>query len=163
MKMTDKLAEAFNRQITMELASSMAYLQMAAHFENENLIGMAAWMRMQSQEERDHAEQFIQFVIDRGNKVRLGSLDAPSADYERVEQVFETALDQEQEVSRAIHDLYRLASDEGDLASYPFLQSFIAEQNEEEALVETILERVRLAGGESSAILLLDRELGSRK
>jgi ferritin len=71
-------------------------------------------------------------------------------------------LHQEQAVTRAIHDLYRLASDSGDLASFPFLQSFIAEQNEEEATVETILERLRLAGGESSAILLLDSQLGAR-
>lgn len=163
MRMTDELSEAFNQQITMELASSLAYLQMSAYFENENLTGMAAWMRMQSAEERGHAEQFLQFVIDRGNKVRLGALDAPTADYDTVEQVFETALAQEQSVTKAIHGLYRLASDVGDLASFPFLQSFIAEQNEEEAMVETILERVRLAGGESSAILLLDGELGSRQ
>ncbi len=32
----------------------------------------------------------------------------------------------------------------------------------EEATVETILERARLAGGESGAILLLDNELGAR-
>jgi len=162
MKLPDDLAEAFNDQITMELASSVAYLQMAAHFEGENLIGMGSWMKAQAEEEKVHAHRFLQFVLDRGNPVRIGAIDAPSADFESVEQVFETALAQEQRVTKAIHDIYRLASDSGDLASFPFLQTFIAEQNEEEAMVETILERVRLAGGESSAILLLDNELGGR-
>ncbi len=162
MKMPDELASAVNDQITVEMASSVAYLQMAAHFETENLTGMASWMRMQAEEEKDHAHRFMDFVLDRGNPVRLGSIEAPESSFESVEHVFKTALEQEQMVTKAIHDIYRLASDKGDLASFPFLQEFIEEQNEEEATVETILERVRLAGGESSAILLLDRELGSR-
>jgi len=162
MKMPDELAAAFNDQISMELGSSMAYLQMSAYFEAENLTGMAGWMRMQATEETDHAHRFMQFVVDRGNPVRLGAIEAPVSGFDGVEQVFVTALEQEQEVTRAIHDLYRLATESGDLASYPFLQTFIEEQNEEEATVETILERVRLAGGESSAILLLDSQLGSR-
>lgn len=162
MKMPDELAAAVNDQITMEMASSVAYLQMSAHFEAENLTGMASWMRMQAEEEKDHAHRFMDFVLDRGNSVRLGAIEAPESSFESVEHVFKTALEQEQAVTKAIHDIYRLASDKGDLASFPFLQEFIEEQNEEEATVETILERVRLAGGESSAILLLDRELGSR-
>lgn len=162
MKMPDDLTTAFNEQITMELASSVAYLQMSAYFEAENLTGMAAWMRTQSEEEKDHAYRFMSFVMDRGSEVKVGAIEAPESEFKNVEHVFETSLAQEQGVTQAIHDLYRLASDNGDLASYPFLQSFIEEQIEEEAMVETILERVRLAGGESSAILLLDNELGGR-
>lgn len=162
MRMSDELATAFNRQISMELASSLGYLQMSAYFEEENLTGMASWMRLQADEERDHALRFFDFVIDRGNTVRLESLDAPQAEFSDAESVFEAALKTEQEVTEAIHDLYRLASDSGDLASYPFLQSFIEEQNEEEAMVETILERIRRAGNEPSAILLIDGELGGR-
>lgn len=162
MKMPDDLAAKFNDQITMELGSSVAYLQMCAHFETENLTGMASWMRMQAEEEKEHAHRFMDFVLDRGNAVELGAIEAPKAAFDSTEQVFQTALTQEQTVTQAIHDIYRLAADKGDLASYPFLQEFIEEQNEEEAMVETILERVRLAGGESSAVLILDRELGSR-
>jgi ferritin len=162
MKLPDELAKAFNDQVTMELGSSIAYLQMCAHFEDANLVGMASWMRMQSAEETDHAHRFMQFVLDRGNSVRIEAIDAPKADFAGVEEVFETSLAQEQSVTKAIHDIYRLAIDLGDLASIPFLQSFIEEQNEEEASVETILDRVRLAGGESSALLLLDSELGAR-
>ena len=162
MKLPDELAKAFNDQITMEVGSSIAYLQMSAHLENVNLVGMAAWMRMQSEEEKDHAHRFMKFVLDRGNTVELSAIEALKSDFDSVETVFATSLAQEQAVTKAIHDIYRLAADQGDLASFPFLQSFIAEQNEEEATVETILERVRLAGGESSAILLLDSELGAR-
>lgn len=163
MKMSEDLAAAFNTQVTTELSASITYLQMAAYFDGENLTGMGSWMRAQAEEEKNHAHLFLDFVLNRGNSVEIGSINAPTAGFTSVENVFEVALAQEQTTTRAIHDIYRLAFESGDLASYPFLQTFIAEQNEEEATVETILERVRLAGGESSAILLLDSELGERK
>lgn len=160
--MPDDLAKTFNDQITMELGSSVAYLQMAAWFEAENLTGMANWMRAQSEEEKEHAHRFLEFVLDRGNRVSIGAIEAPTADFSDVESVFAASLSQEQAVTKSIHDIYRMATEQGDLGSYPFLQTFIMEQNEEEATVETILERVRRAGGESSALLLLDSELGTR-
>lgn len=162
MTMPDDLAAAFNDQITMELTSSVAYLQMSAYLADKNLTGMASWMRHQAEEEKEHAHEFLDFVLDRGNQVRIGAIEAPATEFKSPEDVFETALNQEQEVTRAIHDLYRLATDSGDLGCYPFLQSFIAEQIEEESTVDGILERVRLAGGESGAILLLDHELRVR-
>lgn len=162
MRIPQELEEAFNNQIGMELSSSTAYLQMSAYFANRNLVGMSRWMRAQAEEERFHAHRFLDFVLNRGNQVKLGAIKAPTETFNSAEEVFAAALEQEREVTNAIHDLYRLASDHGDLASYPFLQAFIAEQNEEEAMVETILDRIRLANGESGAILLLDNELGSR-
>ena len=162
MRMTDDLTATFNDQITMELGASISYLQMAAYFEGKNLVGMASWMRQQAEEEKVHAHKFIDFVLDRGNDVKIGSIKAPKSEFETAEKVFEAALAHEQAVSVAIHDIYRLASDKDDLACFPLLQWFIAEQNEEESTVETILERVRLASGDSSAILLLDAELGAR-
>jgi len=162
MRMPEDLEAAFNRQVTMELTSATAYLQMAAFFANRNLIGMSGWMRAQAAEERAHADRFFDFIVDRGNTVQLGDVPAPRSDFAGPEEAFEASLAQEQAVTEAIHGLYRLASERGDLASFPFLQTFIAEQNEEESMVQTILDRLRLAGGDSGAIFLLDHELGTR-
>jgi ferritin len=162
MRMPEELEAAFNDQVTMELHASTAYLQMAAYFSDRNLSGMSRWMRAQADEERAHAYRFFDFILDRGNRVRIGDAPAPAAEFQGPEEVFAAALVQERDVTKAIHDLYRLASERGDLASFPFLQAFIGEQNEEEAMVETILDRIRLAAGDSSAIFLLDHELGAR-
>ncbi|MEZ5175533.1 MAG: ferritin [Acidimicrobiia bacterium] len=160
--MADELVAAYNEQVTLELASSVAYLQMAAHFESSNLVGMAGWMRAQAAEEAAHADRFIAFILDRGADVKIGNIPAPTTDFGAPEAVFEASLNQERAVTKSIHDLFRLARKNDDLASEPFLSSFIDEQIEEESTVESILERVRLAGGESSALLLLDSELGAR-
>ena len=162
MKMPEELERAFNDQVTMELESANAYLQMASWFSYENFEGMASWMRAQTEEERSHAELFLDFVLDRGGRVVLGAVDAPAFEFTSPLEVFETALSQEEAVTESIHDLYRMADELGDLSSIPFLQEFITEQNEEEATVGTIVDRLRIADGQSSALLMLDNELGAR-
>lgn len=162
MRMPEQLEEAFNRQVTMELASANSYLQMAAWLSHQNLDGMSAWMRAQAAEEREHADRFLDFILHRGGRAIIGEVGAPTNEFDSPLAVFEEALAQEEAVTKAIHDLYRLASDLGDLSSYPFLQDFISEQNEEEAMVSAIVDRLRLTDGQSSALLLIDRELGAR-
>jgi ferritin len=162
MKMSEKLAEAFSRQVTMELSSSVAYLQMSAWFDSIDLPGMASWMRIQSEEERQHALRFMDFVLDRGNKLVIGERPKPKSEFESPKGLFEAALAQEQSTTNSIRDLYLKASEEKDVESYPLLDWFLTEQVEEESTVQKILGQLGHAGSDGSALLMLDRELGAR-
>ena len=162
MKMSDALAEAFSDQVTMELSSSVAYLQMSAWFDAFDLPGMASWMRIQSEEERLHALRFMDFVLDRGNKLVIGERRKPVADFESAKAVFEAALAQEQSTTQSIRGLYLRATDEKDVESYPLLDWFLTEQVEEESTVQKILGQLGHAGSDGSALLMIDRELGAR-
>jgi ferritin len=162
MKMSDALAAKFNDQITLELESSIAYLQMAAYFDARSLSGMAAWMRVQSEEERIHALRFFDFVLDRGNDVSIGQIPAPALDIDSALSAFEMALAQEERVTASIQGLYRAATEEVDAASFPLLQWFLEEQVEEESTVSEIVDRLGLVGEDGGALLELDRELGAR-
>lgn len=160
--MSPALQDAYNDQITLEFASSYAYLQMAAFFDDANLPGFANWMRRQADEERIHAMKFFRFVLDRGSRVELRAIPAPSVDYTSPLSVFEASLNHEQTVTRAIHDLYSRATEEKDYESLPLLHWFIDEQVEEEATVSELIEQIAMAGDNGAALLLLDRELGTR-
>lgn len=162
MEMNDRLAKAFADQITMELASSIAYLQMSAWFESTDLPGMASWLRIQANEERNHGIKFMDFVLDRGNYIEVGAIEKPEASFDSPKGVFEAALEQERSVSKAIRDLYLQATAEKDVESYPLLEWFLTEQVEEEKTVQNILGQLRHAGPDGSALLLLDRELAAR-
>ena len=162
MAMSAELQDAYNDQITLEFASSYAYLQMAAFLDDANLPGFANWMRQQAEEERVHAMKFFAFVLDRGNQVELRSIPAPSSDYTSPLSVFEASLAHEQKVTASIHALYSQANDEKDFESLPLLHWFITEQVEEEATVSELIEQVAMAGDNGAALLLLDRELGTR-
>jgi ferritin len=69
--------DAINQQIKHEFYSSFLYLSMSAYFESVNLPGFAHWMRVQSQEEHEHAMKFFDFVSDRGGSVELQAIDQP--------------------------------------------------------------------------------------
>lgn len=160
--MSADLLDAYNEQITLEFASSYAYLQMAAYFDDANLPGFANWMREQAEEERTHAMKFFDFVLERGNQVELRAIPAPSGDFTSPLSVFEASLAHEQKVTRSIHDLYSRATEDKDYESLPLLHWFIDEQVEEESTVSELIEQVAMAGDNGAALLLLDRELGTR-
>jgi ferritin len=162
MRMSEKLATAFSVQVTMELSSSVAYLQMSAWFDSIDLPGMSMWMRIQSEEERLHALRFMDFVLDRGNKLVIGERAKPTSDFDSPKAVFEAALAQEQKTTRSIRELYLMATEEKDVESYPLLDWFLTEQVEEESTVQKLLGQLGHAGTDGSALLMLDRELGAR-
>jgi ferritin len=162
MQIPERLAEKLNDQITLELASAIAYLQLAAYFDAADLPGMASWMRSQSAEERDHAERFMAHLVDRGGEVGLGAIPAPQSGITTPLHAFQVALGHEQKVSDSIREIYRLANDLGDIDSVPLLHWFVAEQVEEEASVSEIISQLERVGSEGSALLILDQELGKR-
>ena len=163
MPLSKKMLDALNDQITMELAASHSYLAMAGWFESQNLPGMAAWMQLQSAEERAHGLKFFEFVVDRGEDVELGALGKPTVAFTSPADVFEQALAQEKNVTASINALYSLANAEGEYEAIPLLTWFINEQVEEEASVDQVVEDLRRAGGDPQTLLMLDRELGGRQ
>jgi len=163
MAISKSLEAAYNDQINLELASSYAYLQMAAFLDEENLPGMSAWMRLQAEEERVHAMKFFDFVLEREGHVELAAIAAPGLSLSTALAAFEASLAHEQKVTAAINDLYALATDERDFASYPLLNWFVEEQIEEESNVGLIVEQLRMIGEDRTALLMLDRELGARQ
>lgn len=162
MSWNDDLEKAFNEQITAEFASSYEYLALAAWLEKRSLPGMAHWMQQQADEERAHALKLYQFVLDRDGTVTLGSIAAPEAGLDSPLDVFERVLAHERTITTRINDLYSLVTDQRDFASLPLLDWFVNEQVEEEATILQIVDDLRLAGREGHALLMIDRELGSR-
>ena len=162
MRIDDNVRDAFNAQTTREVQAAYNYLAMAGWFEANGFPGFARWMQHQSEEEWAHAKRMFQFVLDRGGEIAFGDLAAPRAAYGSVLEVFETGLEQERAVSGHIKDLYALAMDARDFASMPLLDWFIDEQIEEEASFGQIVDDIRRAGDDAHAMLILDRELGSR-
>ena len=162
MALTTELIAAFNAQVTLELESAHQYLALSAWLEGEGLPGMAHWMRMQASEENEHAMKFFEFLIDRNASVKLGPVPEPKSDFDSVVDVFQASLAAEQRVTAAINDIYTVATDARDFASYPLLDWFVNEQVEEEAAVQQIIDDLERTDGSGHALLMLDRELGTR-
>ena len=154
--------DAINSQIQKELYSSYLYLAMAAYFEERSLAGLAKWMRLQADEEREHAMKFYDHLIDRGGRVSLMAIEAPKSEWPSSMEVFKEAQAHEAKVTASIHSLYDLAVKEKDYPAQVLLQWFITEQVEEERNVAGIVAQLELVEARASAILMLDHRLGKR-
>lgn len=160
--MTSSVLEAITRQITAEFNASSSYLAMAAWCEHHKLMGAGSWLRLQSQEEHGHAMKLFNFVLARDHMVKLEGVDKPRSEFDSIVTVFESALAQEQQVSRNIDALYELAFKEKVFAAMAELQWFITEQVEEEKTVREIVAKLHMVKDDPASILDLDRELGDR-
>ncbi len=156
------LQQAMNDQIRKEFESAYIYLSMAAWMEDQNLPGFAAWLRLQAREESTHAMKIFDHLIDRGCRVELQPLAGPPTDFKSSLHVFQEVKKHEEKVTKSINDLYGQALDDRDYASQVFIQWFITEQVEEEKNSSQVLESVRRVGDNQAALVMLDRELGSR-
>ena len=162
MQLSSPMQKAINDQIRREFASEYVYLSMSAWFAQRTLDGFANWMRIQAGEEHLHAMKLFEYLLDRGGSVTLQAIDAPPSRWKTSLAVFEEAKRHEAMVSASIGDLYARAAKELDYPTQAMLQWFLTEQVEEEKTSGAIVERVRMAGDNASALLMLDRELGER-
>ena len=160
--MNKSVEEAFNDQINEELFSSYVYLAMAAHFETLNLEGFTNWMKHQAQEELAHAIRLFDHINRRGGRVELEAIGKPPLEYGTPVEVFEKALAHEQHISKCIHELFKVAQEENDYPAQLELQWFVEEQVEEEESTGRVVDQLRMAGDNQSALLMLDREMAQR-
>ncbi|MFZ9870469.1 MAG: ferritin [Candidatus Kapaibacteriota bacterium] len=162
MPITPAVVEAINNQIQAEFQSAYQYLAMSAWFHENNLPGCAHWMNIQWQEETAHAMKLFGYVHDRGGAVTLQAITAPEHTYASPLDVFRAVREHEAWITSRITELYDIAVAHRDLPLQIMLQWFISEQVEEEAVVDSIIERLQMIGGDGPSIYLLDRELGGR-
>jgi ferritin len=157
-----KIEKGFNDQIDAENYSAYLYLAMAAYFEKTDLPGFANWLKCQVQEELSHAMRFYNFINDRSGTIKLGALEAPPVKWKSPLDAFKAALKHEVYITDRINKLVDLARLEKDHAADNFLQWFVAEQVEEEAQTDEVVQQLKLVGGNGYGLLMLDREMGAR-
>jgi ferritin len=160
--LNQKIQDAFNKQINEELYSAYLYLSMSAHFESENLKGMANWMRVQAQEEMVHVMKFYTFILNRNGRVSLTQIGSPKTDWKSPLEAFEDVYKHECHITKCIHDLVDLSLKESDHAANTFLQWFVNEQVEEEASALEVADKLKFVGDNKVALFMMDNELGQR-
>ncbi|MCD4792844.1 MAG: ferritin [Bacteroidales bacterium] len=157
-----KIEKELNDQINAEYWSAYFYLSMAAYFESENLPGFANWMRIQYQEEISHVLKFFDYINERGGRVILKPIDAVKTVWNDPIEIFEDTYKHEQKVTELINNLVNISFEEKDHATYNMLQWYVAEQVEEEAAADSILQQLKMLEGNKHGLLMLDRELKQR-
>ncbi|MHC1625645.1 MAG: ferritin [Methermicoccaceae archaeon] len=161
--MDQKLVDAINKQINAELYSGYMYLSMSAYLDANNLPGIAHWMKIQAIEEYSHAMRLYNYIVERGDVVKLFAIEQPPTEWKSIIDVFEKTYEHEVKVTGMINDLMTLAIKKGDYATQNMLQWFVEEQVEEESSADEILQKLRRIGDDGRGLLMIDAELGARQ
>ena len=159
---SDAMAAALNKQVNAEFWSAYLYLSMSNNFQTMGRRGAANWFRIQFQEEQAHALALVDYIHAQNRRVSLQAINDVPQQWDNLQEAFAKTLEHEMAVTRLIHDLYALAEKEQDFATRQMLNTFIAEQVEEEENVREIIDDLTLIGEDGSGIYQLDRQLASR-
>ena len=154
-----KVSEALNKQIELEASSSQFYLAMASWAETEGLNGISAFLYHHADEERMHMLKLIKFVNERGAHGIVPALKQPPVTFKSVKSVFEQVLAHEVKVSNEINKLVDTCLKEKDYTTHNFLQWYVSEQIEEEALARKIVDKLKLLGEDKGGIYFFDRDM----
>lgn len=157
---TKKVESALNEQISLEAASSQYYLAMASWAETQGLEGVAAFLYTHADEERMHMIKLVKYVNERGGKAQIPALKAQPQTFKSVQFVFEEVLKHEVLVSNEINNLVEICLKEKDYTTHNFLQWYVSEQIEEEALARKVLDKLKLIGKDASGLYFFDRDMG---
>ena len=156
---SEKMEAALNNQIELEGYASFLYLAMASWCDKEGMEGCAEFMHRQSDEERMHMLKIFHYISEVDGYALTPQIKQPPHEFESVQAMFKSVYEHEQKVTNSINKLLGIAKQEDDYSTWNFLQWYVEEQREEEALMRTILDRIKLIGNGPQSLYYIDKEV----
>lgn len=156
------MAEALNAQMTKEAHAAQIYLSYGAWADSQGFGGVANFLFRHAHEERNHMMKILEYILKRGAEAKIVAIPAPPENPTSINNCFEKVFGHEVDNTTAIYKIVRLSHDEGDWATWNFMQWFVKEQTEEENLAQDLLDKIKVAGGEKAdhaSLYSLDRDL----
>lgn len=159
--MKKNINQALNEQIALEAESSHIYLSMASWAEKTGYHGVAQFLYKHSDEERLHMLKLIRFVNERDGVAIIPAIKQPKETYKNLLEVFQSILEHEVYVTNEINKLVELSLKEKDFTTHHFLQWYVSEQLEEEAMAKQINDKLKLIGNDKMGIYVFDRDINN--
>ncbi len=157
--LSKKIEEALNRQVEIEAESSQFYLSMASWAEVKGFNGSAKFLYAHADEERMHMLKLVRFINERGGQAKVSALKEPPTSFSNLTDIFESLLAHEIKVTEEINALVHITLQEQDYTTHNFLQWYVSEQIEEEALARNIMDKLNMIGNDKGGLYLFDRDL----
>lgn len=153
--------DALNAQINAELTASYVYTAMGAYFgrDDVSLPGFKGFFQHNAEEEREHAQKFIDYVNLRGGRVNLAAIKQPEKFEWTPLGALTDALALEKEVNQKLLNLHVVATDSNDPQLTDFIEGdFLNEQVDAiKKLADLITNLHRV--GEGLGVYLFDKDL----
>jgi ferritin len=103
--------------------------------------------------------KLVKFINERGGVAEIGAIEKPKSEFNTVSEVFSDLLEHEMMITNAINEIVHVCLKENDFTTHNFMQWFVSEQMEEEALARTIMDKIKIIGENNSGLYLFDRDI----
>ena len=161
MRLSDEMKTALNQQIVIESEAASFYLYMASWCEVSGHDGASEFFYRQSDEERMHMLKIVHYMNRLGTIADISTIREPPKILNSLEEIVKTSLENEQRVTKSIHEIITLAEKERDRRTFDFMQWFVKEQIEEEDTIDRILQKFDVIGRDKLAINEIDKYMKS--
>lgn len=161
-RLSKPLSTALNSQMTKEANASQIYLSFGTWADCQGFGGIANFLFRHARDKRNQMMKILDFILKRGAKVQVKAIPSPHENPVSINNCFEKIFEYEVDNTKAVYKLLKMSLDEEDWATWNFMQWFVKEQIEEVTLAMSLMDKMKIAGGEkvsSSALYLLDRDI----
>ncbi len=162
-RLSASLSAALNQQMTNEAHNAQIYLSYGSWAADLGYDGISNFLFRHANEERNHMQKFLEYILKRGGKAVITAIPDPGPDPVDMNDCFEKVFSSEVKNTESIYKIVAMSFQEQDWATWNFLQWFVKEQTEEETMAMDLLSRIKIAGGSrasDSVLYTLDRDLG---
>jgi ferritin len=103
--------------------------------------------------------KLVKFVNERGGNVIIPELEKPKADFKTLNELFDMFLSSEVFVTEQINHIIFECLQNKEYNVHNFMQWYVTEQLEEEAMARTLLDKLTIIGDDKSGQYLFDRDI----
>ena len=154
---TQDIVKLLNEQIAKEMFAANLYLSMSSWCYENSFDGAGLFLFQHADEESGHAKRLITYLNETDSKVIIIEVAAPESNFNGLLDVFEKTYAHEQKITQSINNLVDCTLQSKDYPTFNFLQWYVSEQHEEEALFRGIVDKIKLIGSSGDGLYLADR------
>ncbi|MDY4427377.1 MAG: non-heme ferritin [Helicobacter sp.] len=154
---TQDIVKLLNEQIAKEMFAANLYLSMSSWCYENSFDGAGLFLFQHADEESGHAKRLITYLNETDSKVIITEVATPESNFNGLLDVFEKTYAHEQKITQSINNLVDCTLQSKDYPTFNFLQWYVSEQHEEEALFRGIVDKIKLIGSNGDGLYLADR------
>merc|ERR1712196_760043 len=117
-----ELLDLMQAHLNFERQSAADYFAAAIWFAERELVGFAEHLRDEAKQEQEHAAKFADYLISRGQRPVLDTVETPRQQWTDVEQVITSVFRMEADVTASALQLYSTAEKDMDRRTTVFLE-----------------------------------------
>ena len=153
------LLNNFYEHLTMERYANVQYFSIYLWFRERDLDGFASYFLAESEGEMEHTCKFANYLIARGQTVKLNDLPAPIQKWDSIEDLISYSFKMESDLTSSLQQLYSISERISDTRTNVFLDPVVEAQIKSEDEFAHLLGKVRFAANQPSALLLINSDL----